>query len=194
MLVMMIDGLHTLNLGVLQRYVVRVFWSLINADSWQVGGPQEIIRTQSVSLLRGMLMSWYKQNKHLGLTEVLDLSLPMLGDGDKQNILKTKASETKGLTYFCLHLLGELGHHIQDLAGPLMAAGRAITQYMDCLDRYPPPTKCTAVPNFIHTWHATPKACQGSWCRAEPKAPPVHPHAAEHMESRQPQHIHHFLR
>ena len=84
-----------------------------------------------------MLMRWYKQNKHLGLTEVLDLTLPMLGDPDKQNLLKAKAAETKGLAYFCLHLLGELGHHIHDMAGPLMEAGRAITQYMDCLERYP---------------------------------------------------------
>ena len=87
----MIDGLHTLNLGVLQRYVVRVFWSLINANSWYVGGPQDVLRAQSVSLLRSMLMDWYATQKHRGFTEVQDLSLAMLGDGDSQKKLKTKA-------------------------------------------------------------------------------------------------------
>ena len=134
----MIDTLHTLNLGVLQRFVVRVFWSLINANSWQVGGQQDVVRIQSVSLLRSMLMDWYATVKHRGFTEVQDLSLAMLGDGTAQNKLKTKAAETKGLTYFCLHLLDKLGGHIPNLVGPLMEAGRAITQYMECLDRYPP--------------------------------------------------------
>ena len=137
-MVLMIDQLHTLNLGVLQRYVLRVFWSLINANSWQIGGPGEVLRAQSVSLLRGMLMNWYTTQKHRGFTEVQDLSIAMLGDGTSQNKLKTKAAETKGLTYFCLHLLAKLGHHIPGLVGPLMQAGQAITQYMECLDLYPP--------------------------------------------------------
>ena len=107
----MIDTLHTLNLGVLQRFVLRVFWSLIDANSWQVGGPQEVVRAQSVSLLRGMLMDWYATQKLRGFTEVQDLSIAMLGDGSNQNKLKTKAAETKGLTYFCLHLPVNLGEY-----------------------------------------------------------------------------------
>ena len=83
-------------------------------------------------------MDWYKTQRHRGFTEVQDLSISMLGDGTSQNKLKTKAAETKGLTYFCLHLLAELGHHIPDLVGPLRQAGHAIVQYMECLDRYPP--------------------------------------------------------
>ena len=85
-------------------------------------------------------MDWYatQRRKNRGLTEVQDLSVEMLGQGPSQNRLKTKAAETKGLTYFCLHVLAKLGHNIPHLAGPLSQAGRAILQYMECLERYPP--------------------------------------------------------
>ena len=54
-----------------------------------------------VACARTQLFTWYKHHKHLGLTEICELTVKMMGSPNKRR-LKTKALETYGVFLFLL--------------------------------------------------------------------------------------------
>ena len=100
-----IDVLHTLNLGVVMRYVNRVFWCLLDANPW--GVPEALAHEflhKKVSRLRVDLFAWYRRRRVSfpaeQLTELNKLTPKMLGKVGGN--IATKGAETKWLLAFCV--------------------------------------------------------------------------------------------
>eukprot|EP00969_Alexandrium_andersonii_P268367 11859589-Alexandrium_andersonii.AAC.1 len=103
---MAVDTLHTLNLGVYQEFVRYSLWKLLEANVFKVTtkhGQDQALQLQVLEL-RSALLSWYQRNRELGLTEVQDVQLSMLGTRDRP-LAKFKGAETKGVLLFCIDLL-----------------------------------------------------------------------------------------
>ena len=115
---LMIDQLHTLNLGVMQQYCRELVWELILSDAWHVSaGRTEAEQIEiSVSRLWSELIAWYSERRREfpseNLTQNQDLTVAMLGTKNKRS-LKLKAAETKGMLLF---LTGCLGKHAATLS------------------------------------------------------------------------------
>jgi hypothetical protein len=138
---LIVDVMHCLHLGVVQRYVSFVWWSLISANAFRVvaTGEDELI-SLSVHRLRAQLFEFYpryrKQDpEHSTLTELSDLSMKTLGPKNAY-MLKTKAAMTRPLLPFSVELLRRFGG---DLPGnkALHAAGVALNKLLLALRSEP---------------------------------------------------------
>jgi len=116
---MVVDMLHALHLGVLQKYVAFVWWSLIWRNAWSVTATnEEELIVLSVHRLRADLYAWYPSYTFgeggPNATKLSDLSLKTLGPKGAY-MLKTKGAMTRPLVPFCIYLLrrynGILANH-----------------------------------------------------------------------------------
>jgi len=59
-----IDTMHCLHLGVMQKYVSWIWWGLVAGNAWRVlASNNDELLSKSVSHLRGELFSWYPAYK-----------------------------------------------------------------------------------------------------------------------------------
>lgn len=139
-----IDTLHTLNLGIFQKFVAKVWWMLLLSDAFHVAGSlgnrhnqQELVATGTLRL-RHELMTWYPQYQNENPTSTFsrlsDLVVTTLGDRDKQNI-RTKAAETRPLISFCKHLLAKF--EVSAAERPLIGACDELLRFIDVMKRSP---------------------------------------------------------
>lgn len=129
-----VDMLHCLHLGVLQKFVSFVWWSLLRKNVWQIVSDSEEQRlAQSIPRLRSELLSFYPvfRNKWAGeqsATQISDLSMKTLGVKGRYE-LKTKGSMTRPLVPFSVVLLkkfaGVLPRHDE-----LVATGEALDRML----------------------------------------------------------------
>ena len=108
---LIVDILHCLHLGVLQKYVVFCWWELIEHNVWNVDASNEDeLLSLSLHLLRSALFAWYPRYRAAypleasTLTEVPDITPKTLGPKHKF-LLKTKAAMTRPLVPFTVDLL-----------------------------------------------------------------------------------------
>lgn len=139
-----IDTLHTLNLGLYQKFVATVWWALLLSDAFNVAGSlgnrnnqAELVATGCLRL-RHELMTWYKQYQRehptSSFSKLTDLVVKTLGDRDKQNI-KTKAAETRPLISFCKYLLAKFVVPAASL--PLVGACDELLRFIAVMKRSP---------------------------------------------------------
>ena len=102
-----VDPMHTLHLGLLQRFCSYVFWNFLLANVYNVPFPTEDeLILLGLARMRAELYGWYSGYKamHPGITELSDFTRKTLGEKGKWE-LKCKAAATRPLFSFCLHLL-----------------------------------------------------------------------------------------
>jgi hypothetical protein len=131
---LIVDVLHCMHLGVLQRYVSFCLWSLILANSFKVRatGEDELIAL-SAGRVRALLFEFYPRYKrldpdHSTLTELNDFSVKTLGPKGAY-VLKTKAAMTRPLVPFTLELLQKFGGSLPHQAA-LHAGGTALNRIL----------------------------------------------------------------
>ena len=125
------DILHTIHLGVMAGYVHCSLWQLLSCNAWQSAealNAEETLKVQ-VMHLRAELFSWYKTHKVEELTRLSDLTVSMLGPGDKKT--KAKGAETYGLLVYLVWALKEHAGAIGANAAHLIGAGHAIKKYLE---------------------------------------------------------------
>lgn len=149
-----IDILHTLNLGIYQKLVARVWWALILADAWEVGelagGRRNIdeLTSNSAIRLRRDLFAWYGEfeaaNPGVRVNRLSDLVVKTLGSREQLSI-KTKAAETRPLLHFCAWLLARYGHKLSSLAdqalGPASLELARFSELIRTCPDVPPPRR-----------------------------------------------------
>jgi hypothetical protein len=110
---LIVDMLHCLHLGVLQRYVSFVWWSLVEHNAFKVSAANdEEMLMLTVRRLRARLFAFYpiykaENPEHSSLTELSDMPVKTLGPRGAY-LLKTKAAMTRPLVPFTNRLLREL--------------------------------------------------------------------------------------
>ena len=127
----MVDTLHCLHLGILQRYVSDTWWHFILADGFGTGATSEpeLLRL-SVSCLRRLYAPWLRgwrtanPGERRSSTEVPHIGVSTLG-GKLGHQLKMKAMMTRPLVPFTVHLLtthpGKIASQVR-----MVAAGEAL--------------------------------------------------------------------
>eukprot|EP00959_Pyramimonas_sp_CCMP1952_P018472 390415-Pyramimonas_sp.AAC.1 len=89
----MIDALHSLYLGVFQRFVCVVLWQCLLQNVFGLQGNTDEIREMTLARLFLDLKQWYKQQGIPKSDQLGQLTMKMIGKPSKQE-LKTKAAET----------------------------------------------------------------------------------------------------
>lgn len=138
---LMVDKLHSLNLGPAMFWCSHALWRLILQDAWHTRASGEKLQQLSALQIRNELWSYYRDRRRQlpekRITEVSDFTLRMLGKPGQQT-LNTKAAETKGLVPFVQSLLQK---HREALTpeefAPLSGAGSALQEMFDILDKAP---------------------------------------------------------
>jgi hypothetical protein len=131
---LIIDILHCLHLGVLQRYVSFCWWSLVMSNAFKVRATNEDeLISMSVSRLRALLFDFYPRYRrlhtdHSTLTELSDLTVKTLGPKGSY-LLKTKAAMTRPLVPFTVEVLQRFGDSLPQRSA-LHAAGKALNQVL----------------------------------------------------------------
>eukprot|EP00959_Pyramimonas_sp_CCMP1952_P467966 9492458-Pyramimonas_sp.AAC.1 len=90
---LMIDTLHTLYLGVFQRYVAFVVWACISENVYVMSGNAEEVLELTLARLFLDLKQWYHSRGIPKSEQLGQLTSKMVGVKKKQE-LKTKAAET----------------------------------------------------------------------------------------------------
>ena len=134
------DILHTVHLGIMQQFVLAVFWRILEADTWEIQtGSREELTTVGVQMLMKEYFAWFgkraKQFPEEKLTRVNAMRKSMLGE-DESGPLKTKAAETFGLLLFSLDLLLEHKNKVKD-ADLLHACGSELVTVLNVMRREP---------------------------------------------------------
>lgn len=128
-----VDELHTLFLGVFQKYILRVFWDLIQKKHWtnSRGGTTDVIVEANIQHLKQCLFTWYSQEKKKRtIYELQDLTKAMLGSKPTANKLHCKAAESGTLLRFAVQLARDHQHVLKN-GGAVVAAGAALVEYLD---------------------------------------------------------------
>ena len=102
-----VDVLHAVFLGILLVWCRCAVWTLLLNGAYGHAGENHEHLTISILVLRSNLMEWYpayEKRAKEKLTRVADLTPSMLGKPGEQ-VLKTKAAETWGLTLFLIEQL-----------------------------------------------------------------------------------------
>lgn len=138
---LMVDKLHTLNLGPALFWCSHSLWRLILTDSWGTGMTGEQLHHASVMQIRNALWEWYRDQRrirpHEEITQVTDFTVRMLGKPGSQS-LSTKAAETKGLVPFVLSLLKKYRTALTvEESGALIGAGDALQEVFEIMARSP---------------------------------------------------------
>lgn len=139
---LMVDRLHTLNLGPAQVWVAHALWAIIVADVFWAGTLGETLHHQSVQRSKTELWAWYKtartERPHETVMEVQNLTLSMLGGKPSTPSLRAKAAETKGLVPFVVHLLKKYRNNMMNGKKDLLiGAGEALHKYFELLSPSP---------------------------------------------------------
>ena len=144
---LMVDLLHTLNLGVMKQFCTDAVWEALVADVYGVrpGRGQDEYLACAVEMLRHDLFSWYKKKRDVypGMTILQDLTVPMLGRPESRH-LKTKAAETKWFLYFLHDFLVAHGSKLHRGSSWLSAAA-SLLQLTHMLEKGPrvfKPSEC----------------------------------------------------
>ena len=131
---LIVDVLHCMHLGVLQRYISFVWWPLILRNAFDVDAvnKDELI-VLSVGKMRAKLFAFYpayraENPEHSTLTELSDLSVKTLGP-EGLYLLKTKAAMTRPLVPFTTRLLREIGKKIPNHR-PLLRVGESLDRML----------------------------------------------------------------
>ncbi len=146
------DTLHTLNLGSAKSWRREAIWRMIESDIWQLGDvTQEERLALSVLRLKAVLWPWYARQRDLhgrdSVHAVEDIAPKMLGSSASHK-LNTKAAETKTLLFFVVDFLRQ---HVGTVLGgpPLLAAGEALVDLFNIMDRSPRQMEPTAMQGLM---------------------------------------------
>ena len=141
-----IDTLHTLNLGIYQKFLARAWWALVEADAWnvipQMGGRRNIeeMALNSVGHLKRALWDFYETfeaaNPGVKLNRLEELSVKTLGSRDSCS-LNTKAAECRPLLRFTAILLAEKRAVLADEDSALVPAAEALANFAEALRTLP---------------------------------------------------------
>jgi hypothetical protein len=141
-----IDALHTLNLGLFQKLVAKVLWTLLLRNAWGVaaasGGRmnQEELVGNGCLRLRADLWAWYAEQERANpgerLARLSDLSVKTLGDAAAV-CTRTKAAETRPLVHFCAWLVGRYREALPPDNPALAPAAVALSDFATMLRQVP---------------------------------------------------------
>eukprot|EP00959_Pyramimonas_sp_CCMP1952_P028154 590889-Pyramimonas_sp.AAC.1 len=92
--VLHLDTLHTLYLGVFQTFVLKVLTCLVDANIFNVVGPQEVIRAVSLKRLFSDYKGWCNTHNIDKSYQLSTLTTSMVYQQRGNTELKTKAAET----------------------------------------------------------------------------------------------------
>lgn len=173
--IMVVDQMHVMHLGILQKYISFVLWSLLLRNAWKVNATSQDMRlTLGVQRLRAELFGWYPTFRRdwpgeEKCTEVSDFSLKHLGpEGAFQ--LKTKAAMTRPLLPFCVLLLRKYEDVLPQQAG-LRAAGEALDSFLVLMEA----ERVLVSPGGIQEAHDLAKRAIKFWLAARvPTIPKLH--------------------
>jgi len=134
----MVDSLHTINLGLLHRWLWRCLWHLVDHNAWRVPSEGDQRLQQSMHMFRSSMFSWLSRRSQqmgsLDLTPPEDFTHYHLGSR-KQALMKTKGAATQAIVmYTCDALLPTLLHI--PLAEHLLGSGKAILEYLAVAKAY----------------------------------------------------------
>ena len=152
-LMILIDALHTLNLGVYQLWCLFCIWALIDKNAWNVGAnfTANERRILSCEYIRAELSAYYAKLRldHPGIdiTEIPHFALRTVG-GEKGTVLRTKGAETKFLIGYVLQALEQRGQHL-DSFQVLIQAGKCLKDFDDLLGRLPRRVNPTQVQSML---------------------------------------------
>lgn len=140
-----LDLLHTLHLGIMNRYVCCCIWRLFRADVWNVvaaGAAHTADEALQMNCMRfrADLFDWYRARQRAhpaeNLTRLEDITPGMVGSNNAP-LLKAKGAETKGLLLFVVEKVGALRDSLDQ--GPILkAAGVELVTFLRLIDEFPP--------------------------------------------------------
>ena len=132
---MAIDVLHTVHLGVMQRFCCVVLWLCISQNAFRVPARalDETVAATCL-IIREQLTRFYATYARMHpahrLTEIQDITPQMLGKRNKPK-LKLKAAETWGFLLWLQHILGgQVGRNLGELAGACRGAADSLVEWM----------------------------------------------------------------
>ena len=140
-----LDTLHTLHLGIMNRFVCFALWQLLLSSAWAEPDAPEGARPTVAQLelkilrLRSALWIWYSE-RHAdhpleNLTRLQNLTMGMLGSVQDQ-VLKAKGAETKALLLFTLDQL-ELYKADVPNSAMVLTAGQELATFLKLCDEFP---------------------------------------------------------
>ena len=132
---MQVDLLHTVYLGVLQRYVQGVMWGAIDSNIWGVDGNRSAVIEQTISSLEVDIKRWYIRSVIPTSSRVNHIKTSMLGTDAKRE-LKLKAAETGTLVPWAVDFSTRYRNALLNGA-QLKAAGETLVEYMSLLKASP---------------------------------------------------------
>ena len=102
---MIVDALHCLFLGVVQRYCGHVIHQLLDHDVWQVGDEASEVRVEvSVLRLRDQLFGWYSDRERAGhrVYRVKNFTASMFPNSScHMKGAETMCTQCRSVTLFC---------------------------------------------------------------------------------------------
>ena len=128
-----LDTLHCLYLGVFQSFVLCVLLAVIKANIFNVVGPAEVKRAETLKRLFNNYKKWCKDNEIPQSYQLSQLTPAMIGANLKKPELKTKAAETGVLLRWAVHYCGLPGGENFEHRAVLLEAGNELLSYMDIL-------------------------------------------------------------
>lgn len=138
---LMVDMLHTMNLGPAQFWCAHVIWRLISVDAYKTGASGDQLHHLSVLQIRHRLFEWYREQRRLNpervMTQLADLTVQMIGKA-KKPVLTTKAAETKWFVPFLVEELRQKGAAFA--AGEVardISAGEALVEIWELTEAAP---------------------------------------------------------
>ena len=143
-----VDTLHTLNLGVYQKMVAKVFWSLLARDIFYVaqaaGGRANMDETiqNGVLRLRLDLQTWYDSydaQHGVKLNRLDELTIKTLGDRHALTI-HCKAAVARPLVLYAADLVQRFAHKLPADEAALVPAARTLAQFSDLVRSVPQST------------------------------------------------------
>lgn len=141
-----VDTLHTLNLGIYQKMVARVWWLLLTLDVFEVanaaGGRANMDETVQNGILRLKLdlVTWYDtwEAGHPGvrLNRIEDLTVKTLGDRHGL-MINAKAAVTRPLVLHAADLVERFAHRLSPEDKMLVPAARTLANFSELLRTAP---------------------------------------------------------
>ena len=138
-----IDLLHTLDLGVIQRFVGEVFWRFIDAGCYLTAGLSALVNAEGrkqlgVQALRGMLYTWYEEARlEAGrpVNELWNLTSGMIGSRKNPN-LNAKGMESRHCLGFAVKLCKDFKEEISG-GSLLLRAGVELQSFIGIINSNP---------------------------------------------------------
>ena len=132
-----IDVLHTVHLGVMQRFCCAFVWLCISRNAFRV--PARTLEDTVIATclaVRESITRFYaiyaRANPGHRLTEIQDITPSMLGKRSKPK-LKLKAAETWGFLLWVQHALATIGDRLGEFADACRGATDSLVEWMHVL-------------------------------------------------------------